>query len=440
MSCKVVRSVIEYKKTVFAEHSMKKDNFPEINKKYTTIAAYAFAVCALTVIFIMLFVYSAPIYVWVKKLIGILAPFFWGFAFSYVLCPVCNFFDRKLKNAKLKFIKNHGGLIITYIIFILCLALFFYIMIPQIIASFNSFASSYKNYGKHLATFFSKYTDSLKFISPELVKKLEDILNEFLSSAAELVTAVSPIVITKVSEFAMGIWKIVLGFIISIYMLSERKTFSRQAKKLLYAIFSKAKADRIMSSVHEIHYLFGGFINGKLLDSLIIGILCFIGLSALSMPYAPLVSVIVGVTNFIPYFGPFLGAIPSFVIIFFSDPIKALWFAVFILILQQIDGNLIGPKILKQAVGISSFWVIFSLLVMGGLFGVVGMVLAVPLFALIHLEISRAVNSKITQKLATGDISASDFTKEGIGAQKETNSVPDAETISHESEKNDRGY
>ena len=386
---------------------MKNDLRPEMNKKYNTIAAYALGVSAIIIIFIMMFVYSVPLGAWCSKLMGILSPFFWGFTFAYILCPVCNYFDGKFSKAKLGFWKRHGGMIVTYIIFLLCITLFFYIMIPQIVLSFNSFVDTYKDYGKHLTKLFRLASDELKFIPPEIMSKLQGMLTDLLGKTTELVTQYSPIVIARVSSFAMGLWKIVLGFIISIYMVAERKTFARQIKKLLYSVFSRKHADRIIFHTLEAHSYFGGFIGGKLLDSLIIGLLCFAGLAILKMPYTPLVSLIVGVTNVIPYFGPFLGAIPSFIIIFFNDPVKALWFALFILVLQQIDGNFIGPKILKQAVGVSSFWVIFSLLIMGGLFGVVGMVIAVPLFALIHAEVSRTVNSVITKKLSRGEIDPS---------------------------------
>ena len=381
---------------------MKKDVFPEMNKKYNTIAAYTLAVSAVIVLFIMLLVFIIPVSGFVKKLFGILSPFFYGFAFAYILCPVCNFFDSKinklLEKKKAGFLKKHGGLVITYVLFLLFLTLFFYIIIPQLISSFNTFASSYKNYGRQISVFFSELPERFKFISPEILRRAQDVITEALNSTAELITKYSPVIIARISGFAMVLWKVILGFIISVYMLSGRKTFVRQTKKLLYAFLSESRADAVITRAKDVHGLFGGFVNGKLLDSLIIGVLCFAGMSLLRIPYTPLVSVIVGVTNVIPYFGPFLGAIPSFVIIFFTSPLKALWFIIFILVLQQIDGNIIGPKILKQTIGIYSFWVIFPLIVMGRLFRVPGMVLAVPLFALLYTETARAVNQRLAEK------------------------------------------
>lgn len=176
----------------------------------------------------------------------------------------------------------------------------------------------------------------------------------------------------------------VVGIIISIYVLMGKERFFAQSKKLLSALIPTPAVDRIVQITHQSHEIFSGFISGKILDSCIVGLLCFIGMVIFRWPYAVLISVMVGVTNVIPYFGPFFGAIPSVLIMLIVDPVKAIWLALFILALQQLDGNVIGPKILGNSTGLSAFWVIFSITVFGSLFGVVGMFIGVPLFAVIY--------------------------------------------------------
>ena len=386
---------------------MRKELKPEMNKKYNTIAAYTLCVALIIACFIFAIVYSIPIGMFLEKLTKILSPVLYGIVFAYVLCPACNFFDKylsKLRGEKkihkylLNPIAKRGGIVITYILFISALVGLFYIVIPQITDSFNSFYANYKIYIARADRFLKDMGEHFKFIPPNVIKDIEQSLVSMLERFVQLITEYSPVLINKVSGFAVGIWNIVLGIIISIYVLAERKNFMRAGKKFVYSVFSVRNANEVCDGAKKAHEVFGGFVNGKLLDSLIIGIICFAGTSILRIPYAPLVSLVVGITNVIPYFGPFLGAIPSTIIVFLNEPVKAVWFAIFVLILQQVDGNIIGPKILGQTIGVSSFWIITSLLVMGGLYGVVGMILAVPLFALLQMFVTRICNGALMRK------------------------------------------
>ncbi|WP_368253498.1 AI-2E family transporter [Clostridium paraputrificum] len=189
-----------------------------------------------------------------------------------------------------------------------------------------------------------------------------------------------------------------LGIIISIYILIDKEKFCALAKKISYAILPQRAADKTIEITHRSSDTFGKFLSGKILDSLIIGILTFVVLTIFKMPYTLLVSVIVGITNIIPFFGPFIGAIPSVIIILFVSPVKALWFLLIILVIQQIDGNIIGPKILGDSIGISAFWILFSILVAGKFLGLVGMVIGVPLFAVIYSIIKEVVESQLDKK------------------------------------------
>ena len=191
---------------------------------------------------------------------------------------------------------------------------------------------------------------------------------------------------------------LLIGVIIALYILNSKDTFCAQAKKMTYSLFAVEKANAIMARVAHIHRVFGGFITGKLMDSSIIGVLCFIGCSVLKMPYTPLVSVFVGVTNVIPFFGPFLGAIPSLFLILLVNPLKALYFLLFVLALQQLDGNVIGPKILGDSTGLSSLWVIIAILVGGSFFGVAGMFFGVPVCACLYNLVAFMVDRRLAEK------------------------------------------
>ena len=184
---------------------------------------------------------------------------------------------------------------------------------------------------------------------------------------------------------------VLVGVIVSVYVMASKETFAGQAKKILYAVFKPARANIIIDTLRKSNQIFGGFISGKLLDSAIIGVLAYIVLNIMKMPDTILLAVIIGVTNVIPFFGPFIGAVPSFIIVVLQNPIQGIYFLIFIFILQQIDGNIIGPKILGNSTGLSAFWVVFAILVFGGLWGFPGMLLGVPVMAVIYYIVQKGV-------------------------------------------------
>ena len=203
---------------------------------------------------------------------------------------------------------------------------------------------------------------------------------------------------TYVASFTTGVisafrmfFNFVIGLVIALYLLVGKETFIGQGKKILYAVLPAKAGNNALRLLRVSHQLFGGFISGKIVDSAIIGVICYVGLIILKIPYSLLVAAIVGVTNVVPFFGPFIGAVPSFILIALAEPMKGLYFLVFVLALQQVDGNIIGPKILGDSTGLSSFWVIFAILVGGGLFGFMGMLFGVPTFAVIYWLIREIV-------------------------------------------------
>ena len=211
--------------------------------------------------------------------------------------------------------------------------------------------------------------------------------NTFIPQAEVYIASVTSGVILTVKFFI----NIVVGLIISVYVMANQEKFAGQAKKIIFAIFKPVRANVIVKTIRKSNEIFGGFISGKILDSAIIGVLAYIVLAIMKMPDTVLVAVIIGVTNIIPFFGPFIGAIPSFIIIVLQNPMQGLYFLIFVIILQQIDGNIIGPKILGNSTGLSSFWVVFAILVFGGLWGFPGMLLGVPIMAVIYYIIQNIV-------------------------------------------------
>lgn len=235
--------------------------------------------------------------------------------------------------------------------------------------------------------------------------------NEFLPQIGFYMGQISQGVLVTIRTLV----NMAIGVIVCVYFLNSKELFRAQIRKLILAVCSREKSDRIFEFAYYSNRTFGGFINGKLIDSLIIGILCFILMTIFRLPYAVLVSAIVGVTNIIPFFGPFIGAVPSVIIICFESPVQAVYFLILILALQQFDGNILGPKILGGTTGLASFWVLFAILLGGGLFGFVGMILGVPVFAVIYYYAGRYIKTRLKRKhLPTETSEYEDFNKYDI--------------------------
>ena len=350
------------------------------------------------------------IFGFIQTLFTIMMPFIYGVAIAYIMNPIVKFFENKLFNKLLKKIKNKKKKDRKKLLRVLSLC-------------------------TSTIIFFGLLITSVSFLIPELLKSVEMLIlniNTYLTNSKELLidlfggsSAIKDFINENYGEFSefmnksfnegifdnmmetLGnsifgtlkfLYNLIIGYIIAIYILVDKEKFKAQSKKLLYTLFDYDRINIILENTRYTDKVFGGFFAGKLLDSLIIGIICFICMIIMGMPYSLIVSVIVGVTNIIPYFGPFIGAIPSAFLIFLVDPGKCLMFIIFIFILQQIDGNIIGPKILGSKTGLSSFWVLFSLLIFGGLFGMVGMLLGVPLFSILYSFINGVLKRRLKEK------------------------------------------
>ena len=346
-----------------------------------------------------------------EKLSVILQPISIGIVLAYLLNPIVNFIEIRIKKFLEKYItspkkvKSLGRMLsITgaWLFFAAIIAVLVAAILPTILDSIMSMIRTFPEAIDNLLKWINKTIEGdeqMKQVMNEVIVRGSTWLESFMTGTIlpQLEGYIASIMSSAFSALKL-IMNLFIGFVVSVYVLTSKEKFAGQAKKIAYAFFKPAQANVIVDTVRKSHELFGGFITGKLLDSLIIGVLAYIVLSIMKMPYAMLVSVIVGVTNIIPFFGPFIGAIPSFFIILLQSPIQSLYFLIFIFVLQQIDGNIIGPKILGDTTGLTAFWIVFSTTFFGGIWGFIGMVLGVPLTAVIYHIVGSILNYMLKKR------------------------------------------
>lgn len=388
-----------------------------LNNKYFRWGLTAFLVIAAAIFFYYLLFHGTNIKTGFQSVTKLLMPIVFGFGLAYLMTPILNTFEYKMlypllnkckwkETSKKKRIIRATGIILSFFLLFAVIYSLIAMLMSQIVPSISNIISNFDTYINNFIKWLNKLlSDDYPVVGEKVVElisdyslDLENWLNEnVLTKTSELIKTVS---LSVISVFKL-LWNILLGFMISVYVLASKERFAGQAKKVIFALFSNDTANVIINNFRYTHRTFIGFLSGKILDSIIIGILCFIGTSILQTPYAVLVSVVVGFTNVIPVFGPYLGAIPSIVLIFVVDPahpLNCLYFAIFILILQQFDGNVLGPKILGDSTGLAGFWVIFSITLFGGLFGVMGMVVGVPVFAVFYAAVKSFLNTLLMKK------------------------------------------
>ncbi len=345
--------------------------------------------------------------------IKVLLPIIDGIGLAYILNPMMNFYEKKCviplwTKMKLKDSKKKKGIVrsfsifLTMISFLLILYSLLMLIVPQVINSLQSIVIKFPTYMNRINLWFSNMLTEYPDLEDLFDQYWIDIENWFttqvLPTMQEVISKVSTSLIGSVLDFLMGVFNFVIGIIISIYLLSGKELFCAQAKKIAYALLREERANNLINNMRFANKTFGGFLSGKILDSFLVGIFCFMGTSILKIPYALLISVIIGVTDVIPFFGPYLGVIPCALILIMIDPVKCVIFIIFILVLQQLDGNILAPKIIGDSTGLSSFWVIFAITVFGGLLGILGMFIGVPLFAVIYAAIKTLVNQRLIKK------------------------------------------
>ncbi len=333
------------------------------------------------------------------KLLSSMSAIIIGFIIAFLLNPIVNKLRMRFRGRFSKLFKKMSekgvnrlsdalAVSIAMLFFLAMIVSLFWILIPALYESINKLYENIDQYSNNLENFANK-----------LLKDNRDLVNIFNTYLGDMEENLRTVlqkrllpnmdsVVKAISNGIVGGLKFILNFVIgiiaAIYLLISKDTFSAQGKKIIYAVFNRERGNKLLSAVDFVDGIFSGFINGKIVDSIIIGFICFIFCKIVDMPYAVLISVVIGVTNIIPFFGPFIGAIPSAVLVLVESPKMCLVFIIFIIVLQQVDGNIIGPLILGDSIGLSSFWVLFAIIVGGNLFGFAGMVLGVPTFACIY--------------------------------------------------------
>lgn len=397
---------------------MKREN----RSPYLAMGLTAFAVIAASLLLFFLLFHMKEVSGFLGTLGVILRPIFMGAVIAFLLLPVHRTIlkflmamtteKRKADRRNVSFL-NFVAIILSLLLALFLIYLLLAMVIPQVYESIVGLVQSIPDYIEviqgWLQTFFEDNPDiqaAVMSVYNSAAASLEQWLNADILPNLESVSTTFEWVRTTIwpnfTGVMAGVSGVVLGFlvlvkdlliavIVSVYLLARKDTFAAQSKKIVYSLFPTDIADLLVDEVRNAYKIMSGFINGKLVDSLIIGAICFLCCTLFKFPYPALVATIVGVTNIIPFFGPFIGAVPCGLLIFLVSPLQAVYFAIFIVVLQQFDGNILGPKILGETTGLASFWVLFSILLFGGLFGFAGMVLGVPVFAMIYSVVSRTV-------------------------------------------------
>lgn len=373
--------------------------------RYIYMGITAVSVIVIATVVVFLFVEREAVSAAYHNLISILSPIIYGAVLAFLFSPVYNLgvritgevLNKKLKNEKLVLSVGRAvGTVLSLVFLYSIVASLAMMIIPQLYSSILGIVNTMPVYIQNIYEWltgifannppleeavlssYQKLVISLQgWATDSLIPNLQNLEN--LQSLEKIVGGVSYGVI-NVFNWAKNL---LIGLIVMVYLLNIKDTLSAQGKKIVYALLPVRAANGVVQEVRYIHTVFSGFLIGKLIDSLIIGIICFILMNLFKLPFALLISVIVGVTNIIPFFGPFVGAVPSAVLVFLISPKQCLYFIGLILLLQQFDGNILGPKILGNSTGLSSFWVLFSILLFGGLYGFIGMIIAVPVTAVI---------------------------------------------------------
>ncbi len=351
----------------------------------------------------------------INVILAILTPFIYGLVMAYLLCPIYNFTVRSIyaltKRVNVNIprpltVSKAVASLVSIIVLLVVITGILWMIIPGLVGSIANIIQLLPDSMDSLRSWLD-----VKLVGwPEAQAVLNGWINNFTENAIAFVTErLLPeysSIAAGISEGVMGVFNVVknffLGIIICVYFLNSKENFAAQMKKIIMAVFSRKAADEIVQGAHFTNRTFGGFINGQIIDSFIIGLICFIVMTLFGWEYTLLISCIIGITNIIPFFGPFIGAIPSALLLLMVDTRQCIYFVIFIIILQQFDGNILIPKIQGSSTGLASFWVLFAVLVGGGLFGFIGMVIGIPMFAVIYAYVSRAINNRLEKRgLAT---------------------------------------
>ena len=344
-------------------------------------------------------------------------PIVCGIIIAYVMCPILNLIEHKwlipsyrkkginvMERENERYFKNMRriSVTLTMLFLILVIVLLCLVIIPQVVSSVQSIIININTYVSNVQNFFNNLASPNQYAhdkTNELVQKILDGIRNFVDNTLKPnIGDYIDKTISGIRSAVTGIFNFIVGIVVSFYLLYSKDIFVGQGKKIIYATMKENRANQFISDLRYVHTTFTNYISGKILDSIIIGLLCFVGTILIGTPYPTLVSLIVGVTNVIPFFGPYIGAVVGSILVFMIDPLQALYFLIFVLLLQQLDGNVIGPAILGDSTGLSSFWVIFSIMLFGNWWGLPGWLMGVPIFAVFYALVRRVVNRRLERR------------------------------------------
>ena len=382
------------------------------DRVYVKWGLTALAVICISVVLVVIFTDLPGFFGVLTALEMILEPLIFGVVIAFLLNPIVRFVDSRLlplltqktkwKPNLIRNLSRGAGIFVGVVVAALVLYAFFSMLLPQLYESVVGIVDNAENY----YTSINRWVTNILEDNPEIqsyvdtaLGKIYEFINNwitttFLQDVQKLLTTLT----SSVVAFVKGFMNFLIGFVASIYILWSKETFQAQSKKIIVALFSSKGADHVFYLGRNIYRVFNGFVIGKIVDSAIIGVLCYIGILILKMPYPALIATVIGVTNVIPFFGPIIGLVPCAFLILLVNPLQAFYFVIFILVLQQVDGNVIGPKILGNTVGISGFWVLASITIAASLFGFAGMILGVPVFACLQVLTKYLVDRRLRRR------------------------------------------
>lgn len=403
----------------------------KLESKYIYAGITGFCVLAAVLICTFIFINMDTVFSWIGRLNSALMPIYIGLGIAYLLSPLVNKVERTIfiplfhkavkKKRAVRGVSRVVSVVVVLVLAIAVLCWLTMLVVPEVVESISSLTDSLPGYyqnvmnkvnemsGKH-PEIAEQVTEAAKSVYDQLIGWLQ---NELVPTSTELVGVISDGLLN-----AMGVlFNIVIGIIISIYLMIGKETFCAQAKRMLYSVLPVRYAERVLRVGKDINWSFAKFFSGKIIDSIIVAILTFIVLSIAAMPYTALISVLIGVTNIIPFFGQYIGAIPSAFLVFLVDPVKGVIFVVLIIVILQVDGNIIGPKIIGESIGLGSFWILFSILVFGSLFGILGMICAVPVFAVVYKTVRNWSGKRLEKKGLPNDTES--YRQSGMPEEKD---------------------
>lgn len=382
------------------------------NNPYLKIGATAFLVVVAILLFYDILFGARVLVTFVLKFWNAMKPIFYGAAIAYLLAPVVDWFEQRLFPKSTEQATQAGkffskwpriiSLLLTWFVILVCCYVLLSILLPEVYRSILSLSNNMETYYDTVNGWITQLLETNPDAENWVVTQMDTYYQELIQWVSDKALPQMQQVMTAVSGGVMTVLvfvkNIVIGVIVSIYLLASKERWTAQCRKITHALFSPKITDWLFRGTRKVDAIFSGFVRGKLLDSLIIGVICFIFCRITHMPYTPLVSVIIGITNVIPFFGPFLGAIPSLFLILLVSPMQALYFLLFVIALQQVDGNIIGPKILGDSTGLSALGVIVAILLGGSFFGIAGMFFGVPVFACFYAATKFFVDSSLRKK------------------------------------------